>query len=113
MRLSSSNRFVGDPLIEAIAHTTDEEIRLMSRRDLLDVIRLSRGLKSPRFVPSSLQDVDGDLLVDFALLARDRCRARLRRCRPPMRRQAQGPSDRAPGAITTAPFPQLSDAVLL
>lgn len=87
MRLSSSNRFVGDPLMDAIAHTTDEEIRSMSRQDLLDVIRLSRGLKSPRFAPSSLRDVDDDLLVEIALLARDRCRAKLRRYRPPMRRR--------------------------
>jgi hypothetical protein len=73
--------------MEAIAHTTDEEIRSMSRQDLLDVIRLSRGLKAPRFAPSSLRDVDDDLLIDFALLARDRCRAKLRRHRVPMRRR--------------------------
>lgn len=74
MRLTSGTQFRFDPLVFAVSRLTDDEIRAMDRRDLLDVIRLSRGLKARRAACTSLATCTHETLVSFALIVRDKCR---------------------------------------
>lgn len=63
-----------NPVIAAISQLTDVEFGVMDSGDLLDVIRMTRGQRSFRFVPDSLSGCDRELLINFAFLARDVCR---------------------------------------
>jgi hypothetical protein len=72
MKVSARN-----PLKVAIALLTDHEIRSMVREDLLDVVRISRDLKTL----GEIQKCDDDAVLEMALVERDNCRA-LCGCRP-------------------------------
>jgi hypothetical protein len=74
MSFSSQIRFVHDPVKIAITRLSDDEIHSMDREDLLDVVRLSRGLRAQRDLPRPLHECDYDILQDFAINARERCR---------------------------------------
>jgi len=66
-----------NPLKVAIARLSDVEVRSMDREDLLDLIRIARGLKSTR----GIEDCGDGALLEWALLERDNCRE-LCGCRP-------------------------------
>jgi hypothetical protein len=70
--------FRGDLLISAVAELSDHEIEIMDRKDLLDVIRLSRGLDGRPRVPRILKQCVTEQLLNFAWLARDKCREDLK-----------------------------------
>jgi hypothetical protein len=70
--------FRQDPLITAVAQMSDGQLLAMDRDDLLEVIRLSRGLNALASVFEDLNECDHDTLLGFALLARDKCRRELR-----------------------------------
>jgi hypothetical protein len=70
--------FRQDPIIASLARLTDDDLQAMETDDLLEVIRLSRGLKSLQNVPASLRKCERDVLLDFAFLARDVCREEIR-----------------------------------
>lgn len=74
MILSSTTRH---PLKVAIARLSDAEVRSMDRDDLLDLVRISRDLKSVR----ELEGCADDVLLEWALVERDKCRE-LCGCRP-------------------------------
>jgi hypothetical protein len=66
--------FRQDPIIASLARLSDDDLQTMETDDLLEVIRLSRGLKSLQNVPASLRECDREVLLDFAFVARDMCR---------------------------------------
>ena len=70
--------FRQDPIIASLARLSDDDLQAMETDDLLEVIRLSRGLKSLQNVPASLRKCDREVLLDFAFLARDMCREETR-----------------------------------
>jgi hypothetical protein len=67
MILTSQTR---NPLKVSIARLSDPEIRSMDRDDLLDLIRISRDVKSLR----AIQECGDDVLLEWALIERDKCR---------------------------------------
>jgi hypothetical protein len=70
--------FRQDPIIASLARLSDDDLQTMETDDLLEVIRLSRGLTSLQNVPASLRECDREVLLDFAFLARDLCREETR-----------------------------------
>jgi hypothetical protein len=70
----ASRAFRHDPLVMSISQLDDDEILAMHREDLLEVIRLSRGLKALAAIPAVLRACPREQLVEFAMRARDNCR---------------------------------------
>lgn len=70
----SKPRQFGDALIVAISLLTDEELRMMTAADLLDLIRMSHTVQSPLVSSVSFKNCAWQVIHDFALVARDLCR---------------------------------------
>jgi hypothetical protein len=64
----------GNTLVIAISLLTDEELRMMTSADLLDLIRMSEMIQAPLMTSMSSTDCEWDAIHDSAIMVRDLCR---------------------------------------
>lgn len=70
-------KFARDPVITSIARLTDRELEWMSRDDLLDLIRLSRGIDPESSLPRMPVNCETGELQELARRAREQCQEHL------------------------------------
>lgn len=66
-----------DPIVAAVALLTDDQIKAMSREDLIDLIRMSNSRGPTRNDVDYLRDKERSMLVRLAFLVRHSFRAQI------------------------------------
>jgi hypothetical protein len=64
----------GNTLVIAISLLTDEELRMMTSADLLDLIRMSEMIQAPLMTAMSSTGCEWGAIHDSAVMVRDLCR---------------------------------------